>query len=58
MNPKQEKQPEQNEKSNLSVKTSDVYAVDENFPKRFNNPDCFQGYRWVLLQTQLLPNLV
>ncbi|KAJ8379799.1 hypothetical protein SKAU_G00005770 [Synaphobranchus kaupii] len=32
------------ENSNLSVKTSDVYAVDQNLPKRFNNPDCFQGY--------------
>uniref|UniRef100_A0A674CED8 Piercer of microtubule wall 1 n=1 Tax=Salmo trutta TaxID=8032 RepID=A0A674CED8_SALTR len=29
---------------NEAMKTSDVYKVDKNLPKRFNNPDCFQGY--------------
>ncbi|KAJ8392727.1 hypothetical protein AAFF_G00072110 [Aldrovandia affinis] len=32
------------EDRNIPVKTSDVYTVDQNLPKRFNNPDCFQGY--------------
>ncbi|XP_063050533.1 piercer of microtubule wall 1 protein-like [Engraulis encrasicolus] len=27
-----------------SLKTGDVYKVDKDLPKRFNNPDCFQGY--------------
>ncbi|KAJ8263500.1 hypothetical protein COCON_G00159570 [Conger conger] len=44
MNPEQENQLVENLNSNLPVKTSDVYAVDQNLPKRFNNPDCFQGY--------------
>ncbi|KAG5840928.1 hypothetical protein ANANG_G00194070 [Anguilla anguilla] len=43
MNPEHESLPFRNEES-LSVKTSDVYAVDQNLPKRFNNPDCFEGY--------------
>ncbi|XP_030620644.1 piercer of microtubule wall 2 protein [Chanos chanos] len=30
--------------NNAQIKTSDVYKVDRNLPKRFNNPDCFQGY--------------
>lgn len=34
-------QPDQN----TELKTSDVYSVNENLPKRFNNPDCFEGYR-------------
>ncbi|KAJ8285634.1 hypothetical protein GJAV_G00029110 [Gymnothorax javanicus] len=44
MNPMQECSPVQNEESNLSLKTGDVYAVDPNLPRRFNNPECFQGY--------------
>ncbi len=28
------------------TKTSDVYKVDKNLPARFNNPECFRGYRW------------
>ncbi len=28
------------------IKTSDVYKVDKNLPARFNNPECFRGYRW------------
>lgn len=31
---------------NTNLRTSDVYMVKENLPKRFNNPDCFKGYRW------------
>lgn len=27
------------------TKTSDVYNVDKNLPARFNNPECFRGYR-------------
>lgn len=27
------------------IKTSDVYNVDKNIPNRFNNPECFKGYR-------------
>lgn len=27
------------------IKTSDVYKVDKNLPARFNNPECFRGYR-------------
>lgn len=30
---------------NTDLKTSDVYRVNETLPKRFNNPDCFKGYR-------------
>ncbi|KAM9475052.1 piercer of microtubule wall 2 protein [Clarias gariepinus] len=29
---------------NRDLRTSDVYRVDENLPKRFNNPDHFKGY--------------
>uniref|UniRef100_A0A6Q2XQ10 Uncharacterized protein n=1 Tax=Esox lucius TaxID=8010 RepID=A0A6Q2XQ10_ESOLU len=29
---------------NVTMKTSDVYKVDEHLPTRFNNPDCFRGY--------------
>lgn len=34
-----------------SLKTGDVYKVDKDLPKRFNNPDCFQGYRSVKVST-------
>ncbi|KAK2898301.1 hypothetical protein Q8A67_009719 [Cirrhinus molitorella] len=27
------------------IKTRDVYNVDKNLPARFNNPECFRGYR-------------
>lgn len=30
---------------NTNLRTSDIYRVDENLPKCFNNPDCFKGYR-------------
>ncbi|XP_062855180.1 piercer of microtubule wall 1 protein [Trichomycterus rosablanca] len=29
---------------NTDMRTSDVYRVNNNLPKRFNNPDCFKGY--------------
>ncbi|MCJ8734759.1 hypothetical protein PDJAM_G00239130 [Pangasius djambal] len=29
---------------NTDLKTSDVYRVNENLPKRFNNPEGFKGY--------------
>ncbi|KAK3566169.1 hypothetical protein QTP86_028435 [Hemibagrus guttatus] len=35
-----QKQPDKN----TNLKTSEVYRVNENLPKRFNNPDCFKGY--------------
>ncbi|MBN3322394.1 CI116 protein, partial [Atractosteus spatula] len=33
------------EPNRVSIKTSDVYKVQKNLPKRFDNPDWFQGYR-------------
>ncbi|XP_016323747.1 piercer of microtubule wall 2 protein [Sinocyclocheilus anshuiensis] len=27
------------------IKTSDVYNVENNLPARFDNPECFRGYR-------------
>ncbi|XP_026989031.1 UPF0691 protein C9orf116 homolog [Tachysurus fulvidraco] len=36
----EQNQPDQN----INLKTNDVYRVNENLPKRFNNPDCFKGY--------------
>lgn len=29
----------------FEIKTSDVYNMDKNLPTRFNNPECFRGYR-------------
>ncbi|KAL2092325.1 hypothetical protein ACEWY4_012123 [Coilia grayii] len=35
---------ERQEVENAPLQTSDVYKVDKDLPKRFNNPDCFRGY--------------
>ncbi|XP_031425787.1 UPF0691 protein C9orf116 homolog [Clupea harengus] len=32
------------DKEDVPLKTNDVYKIDKNIPKRFNNPDCFEGY--------------
>ena len=37
------------DKEDVPLKTNDVYKIDKNIPKRFNNPDCFEGYRSVTL---------
>ncbi|KAI1900601.1 hypothetical protein AGOR_G00051600 [Albula goreensis] len=44
MNTEREKTTLPSEDRNVQLKTSDVYRVDQNLPKRFNNPDCFHGY--------------
>ncbi|KAF4072513.1 hypothetical protein AMELA_G00263780 [Ameiurus melas] len=35
---------QQQSDKNTDLKTSDVYRVNENLAKRFNNPACFKGY--------------
>uniref|UniRef100_A0A8D0CY70 Piercer of microtubule wall 1 n=1 Tax=Sander lucioperca TaxID=283035 RepID=A0A8D0CY70_SANLU len=32
------------------VQTCDVYRTDPNLPQRFNNPECFHGYRYKIDQ--------
>jgi len=38
-------EPELLANNTFEIKTSDVYNVDKNLPARFNNPECFRGYR-------------